>query len=168
MPRPIEHTAFARRSFAGVCHILERNAATMLEEATAAASRDTARLVRNADEELPHFDSTEKLTVIVGAPERDGDRHAWVEFTWSANRRKRLLANVDARLDIRPLVRRGPTATTELTLRGRYEPAPDTRHAPETVLFGRRVVKAALHRLLGEIVTYIEDYEETLESVIGD
>ena len=161
MHRNIEHSAFVRRSFADICHILERDADTMLETATAATSDRTAELVSAAGETLPHFDPTEQLAVIVDEADHSGEHRAWIDFTWHADRRKRLLANVDAHLDIRPLVRARPP-TTELTLQAHYDPAPGARHSPETVLFGRRIVNAALHRLLTEIVTYLETYEETV------
>ena len=162
MERLIEHTAFVRRSFADVCHILERDALRVLIRATGAASHRATSVIDHADEELPGFDSSEQLCVAAEELERDHDRHAWIEFTWEANPRKRLLANVEARLDIRPLIESGPAASTELTLWARYDPAEGARRSRDTMLFGRRVVKAALHRLLEDAAQHLEDYEESI------
>jgi len=160
MERLIEHTAFTRRSFADVCHILEHDAMGLLAHATSAASRRVAAVIDNSDEHLPGFDSSERLSVKPSDLVRDHDRHAWIEFTWQANPRKRPLANVEARLDIRPLIAGGPAASTELTLWARYDPPKGPKR--DSVLFGRRVVKAALHRLLADVAEHLEDYEESI------
>lgn len=162
MDRLIEHSAFVRRSFADVCHILERDASAVLSRATVAASHRATTVVRNAGQELPGFDASEQLTIRPGELTRDHDRHAWIEFTWKANPRKRLLASVEARLDIRPLISGGPAASTELTLWARYSPHAGARRSRESTLFGRRVVKVALHRLLEDITEHLEEYEESI------
>lgn len=162
MHRTVEHTAFVHRNYDDVCRILERHAEPVFATATAAASRRSTALVAAGDQDLPGFDSSESLLVQIAPLAKDHAHHAWIEFRWEANPRKRLLANVDVRIDIRPLVKRGPSATTELTLRAHYVPDPGTRHSPETALFGRRIVKAALLRLLESFVTSIDDYEESI------
>lgn len=161
MHRAIEHTAFARRSFDDVCLILERHEDEIFGSATAAASQRSATLVEAADQEIAGFDSGEALAIRLTPLVHDKNR-ASIEFSWDANPTKRLLANVDARLDIRPLVRNAPSASTEITLRARYEPSAVGRRSPEAALFGRRVVKAALHRLLASIIASIDEYEESI------
>jgi len=162
MERLIEHSASVRRSFADVCHIFERDAASLLSRATLAASNRATTVIRHSEQELPGFDSSEQLTVQPGELTRNHDRHAWIEFTWQANPRKRLLASVEAHLDIRPLVSGGPAASTELTLWARYTPYAGSGRSRESTLFGRRVVKAALHRLLEDMAEHLEDYEESI------
>jgi hypothetical protein len=162
MERMIEHSAFVRRSFADVCHIFERDATAILARATVAASHRATTVVSQADQELPGFDSSEELTIQPGELIRDHDRHAWIEFRWQANPRKRLLASVEARLDIRPLIAGGPAASTELTLWARYTPRASQRRSRESALFGRRVVKVALHRLLEDMAEHLEEYEESM------
>lgn len=161
MQRVIEHTAFAHRSFDDVCRILERHVDDVFSTATAAASQRSATLIDAADQQVPGFDSAESLQIRLTPLVRDKN-HASIEFSWDANPTKRLLANVDARLDIRPLVKHGPAASTEIVLRAHYEPSAAGRRTPEVALFGRRVVKAALHRLLASIIESMDDYEENI------
>lgn len=160
--RTIEHTAFVRRAYDDVCLILERHGDEVLSAATTAASQRSTALVAASEQEIHGYDPSEALLIETVSLARDHPNHAWLDFSWDANPTKRLLANVDTRLDIGPLIRSGPSQTTELTLRARYEPTAGSRRSPEAALFGRRVVKAALHRLLDSIVESIENYEESL------
>lgn len=161
MIRKIEHTGFARRPYADVCRILDRHGDMILEMVSSAAARRSVSLIRASDDALPGFDHTEQLR-IRAIPFIYDTHHASVEFTWDANSKKRLLANVDTRIDIRPLVRKGPAATTELILRARYEPDASARRSPEMALFGRRVVRASLHQLLETLIATLEEYEESI------
>lgn len=120
MHRTVEHTAFVHRNYDDVCRILERHAEPVFATATAAASRRSTALVAAGDQDLPGFDSSESLLVQIAPLAKDHAHHAWIEFRWEANPRKRLLANVDVRIDIRPLVKRG------------RPPRPNSRSAPTT------------------------------------
>lgn len=160
--RTVEHTGIIRRPFDDVVEIVERMAPRMLQEGTRAADRE-ARLLEPELHGITAFDPRERLEIVVEDRGSHAATHAWVEFSWEANREKRLLANVDCRLDFHPLVRSGPRAKTELRLRAEYDPPPGHRHSPEAVMFGRRVVRAGLLRLVQEVTRFVEDYEETLE-----
>ncbi|MFT5203717.1 MAG: hypothetical protein ACI9C1_003118 [Candidatus Aldehydirespiratoraceae bacterium] len=161
MRRLIEHAAFAHRSYGDVCHIFFHHGGAVLGKATNAASLRSVRLVEAGDQTIPGFDSAEALDLKLGPITQDKN-HASMEFSWDANETKRLLANVYGRLDLRPLVKMGPSAMTEIVLRAEYTPSAVSRRSPEAVLFGRRVVKAALHRFLDDVVSGLDDYEESL------
>jgi hypothetical protein len=160
MLRTIEHTAFVRRSFGDVAWLLERHGDEILEHVAGIAVDRSAEIQAAADDVLPGFDRRHAISLNAG-PLVLSYQHALLEFTWEGNAAKRLLVNTAIRLDIRPLVRRGPAATTEISLRATYQPPSAHRRSPETVLFGRRVVKAALRELLDVLVRLLEDYEET-------
>ena len=160
MMREIEHSTFVRRSYADVCWLLERHGDDILARIGAAADERSAVIVNAAEETLPGFDGSDALQLHTG-PFIQDQSHAVISLTWDGNATKRLLVSVDIRLDIHPLVRRGPSATTEVTLRARYEPPRQHRRSPETALFGRRVVRAALHELLADFARLLEDYEES-------
>ncbi|MEQ8841718.1 MAG: hypothetical protein RIB98_12120 [Acidimicrobiales bacterium] len=158
--RRIEHTAFVRRSYADVCWLLDRHSDEILELVGTAASERSAAIVEAADDTVPGFDEGHEPELAASPFVRD-DNHARLDFTWEGNATKRLLVSVDIHLDIRPLVLRGPAATTEVTLRADYQPPVQHRRSPETALFGRRVVRAALHELLEAFVRRLEDFEES-------
>jgi hypothetical protein len=160
MLREIEHSAFVRRSFADVCWLLERHGDDILAQIGAAADERSASIVNAAEETLPGFDDSGELELSTG-PFIQDENHALLSLTWDGNATKRLLVSVDITLDIHPLVRRGPSATTEVTLRARYEPPSQHRRSRETALFGRRVVRAALHELLERFAQLLENYEES-------
>ena len=165
--RTIELTALVRRGFDDVVEIVERRGQRMLADATDAAGHFVGDLVQHADRPLDGFDSSEPLTVVVADAATASAQHVWIEFTWDADRDKRLLANVRARLDFHPIVPSGRRSTTEVRLRAEYEPPASARHAPEAILFRRRLVRAALVDLLGRVTRFLEDYEDTLELRIG-
>lgn len=160
--RTVEHTGIIRRPFDDVVEIVERMAPRILSAGTKAADRE-ARLLEPELHGIPAFDPQERLRVVIQGGGSHAATHVWLEFTWEANRDKRLLANVDCRLDFHPLLRSGPRAKTELRLRAEYDPPQGHRHSPETVMFGRRVVRVGLLRLVQEVTGFIEDYEETIE-----
>ncbi len=153
---------FVHRSHDDICTILERHAHEVLETATTAGGKRSLALVEAGDHDLPGFDRAEPLRLLVDPLVRDHPNHAWIEFSWEANEKKRLLANVNARLDIRPLVKSGRRATTELTLWADHRPVQGTRRSPEAILFSRRVVKAAMHRMLETVAASLEDFEEPI------
>ncbi|MEZ5246975.1 MAG: hypothetical protein R2707_17920 [Acidimicrobiales bacterium] len=160
MLRTIEHTAFVRRNFADVAWLLERHGDEILAHVAGAAVARSAEIQEAADDAVLGFDRGHPISLNAG-PLDVGPQHAVLEFTWEGNAAKRLLVNTAIRLDIRPLVRRGPGATTEICLRATYQPPTAHRRSPETVLFGRRVVKAALRELLDVLVRLLEEYEES-------
>lgn len=160
--RTVDHTGLIRRPFVDVVDTVERAAPRMLQEGTRAADRET-RGLEPSSHGIPTFDPNEKLQIVVHDRGAEPADHVWVEFSWNANRDKRLLANVSCRLDFHPIVRSGPRAKTEVRLRAEYDPPPGHRNSPETVLFGRRAVRAGLLRLIQEVVRFVEDYEETIE-----
>lgn len=162
--RTIDQTAVVARSFVDVADIVERHRAAMLEQASAAASSRSKVLMADADVAIDGFDPHERLTVAVLAPPTRSAQQVTVEFGWSGDRERRLLANAQVRLDFHPLTSRGRRrGTTEVRMRAEYDPPAGARYSPEAILFGRRVVRAALLVLLDEIVRFLEDYEETLE-----
>ena len=142
--------------------ILQRHGTAVLAAATTAAATRSTALVEAGDHDLVGFDHTEPLHLVVGPLVEDHPNHACVDFSWDANPTKRLLANVEARLDVRPLVKSGRRATTELTLTAHHHPAPGVGRSPEATVFSRRVVKAAMHRLLETLTLSLEDFEETI------
>ncbi len=160
MLRKIEHTAFVRRSYDDVCWLLERHGDEILELVSAVATQRSAAIVEASDATLPGIDLRDELELHAEPLVLD-DNHARLEFTWEGNATKRLLASADIHLDIHPLVRRGPSATTEVILRADYRPPTQHRRSPETAIFGRRVVRAALHELLETFVRLLDDYEES-------
>ena len=129
MPRTIEHTAFVHRTFADVCRILSRHPDEIFGIAATAAWRRSTDLVEGAERELAGFDSLEAVRVQL-APFVHDELFGSLELTFEADRAKRLLANVEARIDVRPLVRKGPAATTEINLRAQYLAHPGHRHSP--------------------------------------
>ena len=146
-------------------HILERHAPEVLERATAAASARSVQLVPMSEARLPDFDHDEPLVVIVGGGDRRPDEYVSIDLRWSADRKKRLLANVGARLELRPIGNpRRPR--TEVVLKAHYSPN-EGAHGPEAAMFGRRVVHSALERFHREIVRQLEDYEETMFDLAG-
>lgn len=160
--RTVDHTGIIRRPFDDVVDIVERMAPRLLEEGTRAADTES-RMLEPDRHGITDFDPQEELQVVVIDAGTHAASHVWLEFSWQANRHKRLLANVNCRLDFHPLVSGGPRAKTELRLRAEYDPPPGHRYSPEAVMFGRRAVRAGLLRLVQEITRFIEDYEETLE-----
>jgi hypothetical protein len=143
-----------------VAWILERHGDEMLRLVAGAAVDRSAEIQDAADDAVLGFDRGHAISLDAG-PLILSAQHAVLEFTWKGNSAKRLLVNTSIRLDVRPLVRRGPAATTEISLRATYQPPAAHRRSPETVLFGRRVVKAALRELLDVLVRLLEDYEES-------
>ena len=152
--RTVEHTGLIRRPFDDVVEIIERQTPRLLQEGTKAADREARDLEPNLHG-VPGFDADERLHIVIQSTGVDLAAHAWIEFTWEANRDKRLFANVDCRLDFHPLVRTGARATTEVRLHAEYDPPPGHRHSPEAVMFGRRVVRAGLMRLVDAIVRFL-------------
>lgn len=160
MLRKIEHTSFARRSYGDIAWLLDRHGDEILEHVAGAAVERSAAIHAAAEHPIPGFDGSHVIDLRPGPLVLD-DHHATLRFSWEGNATKRLLVNADIRLDIRPLVRRGPGATTEITLRAEYTPAIAHRRSPEHVLFGRRLVKAALRELLDVLVVLLEEFEES-------
>ena len=105
---------------------------------TATRSSSTSPGWRSTDHQrstmLPTIRSRASIPItpspFAPAPLQLSHQHALLEFTWEGNAAKRLLVNTA----IRPLVRRGPAATTEITLRAAYQPPTAHRRSPETVL----------------------------------
>jgi hypothetical protein len=161
--RTVEHTAHVRRSFDDVAEIVERHAVLVLRAGTEAAGVRSALLVADSSEPSGDFDPHEPLAVVIEGAGSDRHDHRFLEWRWTADREKRLLANVHARLDFQPVIGADRKRTTELRLRADYDPAPGWRHSPDTVLFGRRVVRAALDRMVEQMVVFLEEHEETLE-----
>lgn len=161
--RTVEHAAQVRRSFDDVAEIVERHAVLVLRAGTEAAGVRSAHLISGSSEPSGEFDPQEPLTVVIDGAGTDRADHRWLEWHWTADREKRLLANVHARLDFQPAAGAGRRRTTELRLRADYDPAPGWRHSPDSILFGRRVVRAALQRMVEQVVVFLEEHEETLE-----
>ena len=159
MLRKIEHTAFARRSYGDIAWLLDRHFDEIIEYVASAAVDRSAAIHAASETPIPGFDEGHPIDLTTGPLVLD-DHHATVRFSWEGNATKRLLVNADVRLDIRPLIARGPGATTEITLRADYIPPTAHRRSPEAVLFGRRLVKAALKELLDVLVVRLEEFEE--------
>lgn len=163
MRKSFEHCATVRRSFADVCHILERDPMAVMERATVAASLRSVALVAESAAALPDFDGSQPLAVEVDQIEHVSDQHARLRFRWTANRRKRLLANVETTMDIAPAIgETGRSGCTELTMTSSHDPASTTAKSTERLRFGRRVVSSALDRLLDDMVEHLEEYEESI------
>lgn len=157
--RPIEHRKVLDRPFADVCTVVDAHTEEILQRATAAASRHVVELVHDAVEPMPGFDSSEPVTIFLIDPDRDSEYQAWIDFRWTADPHKRLLANTRARLEVRPHPSRHDA--TELVLSARYEPTPESRHHPRVLARGRRIITAALERFLDEAATYLDNATAT-------
>lgn len=147
MSRAVHHHEYVSRSYEAICDDLEARGVALVESATAAASTFAADLAGYLEKRLGFFDRDERVEVVMGAVDRTKSR-TLVPITWRADATRRLLPNVEAELQVTPILRRGPQATTELTLEGQYAP-PRTRHGGlvERALT-QRVVDATLHTFL--------------------
>lgn len=162
MRHTIQHTITVRRSFDDICHILSRHGSEVLTRATEVAARRSRSLAVDGPRELPLFDAAEHVRVQIEPLVQSGPHQASLQFTWDAHAEKRLLPNVDARIDLHPMVHRGPHASTTLRLHATYAPAPGARRTPDAMVFGKRVVKSALHRLVDNLTSQLETYEESI------
>lgn len=154
--RPIEHRLIVPRSFDEVCDIIDLHTEALLQAATAAGAQRAVELVHADAEPLPGFDASEPVTVFLIDPDRNSEYQAFIDFRWTADPTKRLLANTRARLELRPHPDRRD-ATTELILRAHYEPSPNATWGDRVHGRGRRIVTAALERFLQAAATYVED-----------
>ena len=100
--RPIEHRLIVQRSFDEVCDIIDLHTEAILQAATAAGAQRAVELVHADAEPLPGFDASEPVTVFLIDPDRNSEYQAFIDFRWTADPTKRLLANTRARLELRP------------------------------------------------------------------
>lgn len=147
MHRNLEHHAFVNRSYEELCRILGDRGPALVDAATVDAERFAADLAGYLEQQLGFFDSEERLHAVTG-PLEVREKQATMPLTWEADRTKRFLPNVDASIEVNPIISKGPSATSEIRLRGTYTP-PRSRHRSlmEQAL-SRRLVDATLHTVL--------------------
>ena len=145
--RAVHHHAYIERAYDANCDDLDANAGELVEAATRTAAAFAADLAGYLENRLGFFDRDERVDVVVGEIDRSKTVTV-VGVAWRADDTRRLLPNVEASVHITPIISSGPGATSEITLRGTYNP-PRTAHRGlvEHVL-ARRVVDASLHTFL--------------------
>jgi hypothetical protein len=148
MPRVLHHTAYARQPFEKICRQLDADPMAVVGAAADAAVDHANHLVANVDAEMSFFAPHDDVDIKVWPLSRKGDSHASMYLAWAADANRRLLPNVDGRLDIVPLIADGPAARTVLSLHGHYAPASDMFDDAREAILGRRVVDAAMHHFL--------------------
>ena len=151
MPRELHHTAYARRPYAEICDEVAADPKGVIAAAADAAVRHANQLVANVDAAMAFFAPLDEVDIDVQSLRRKGNHHSWLYFTWTADPDRRLLPNVDAQLDLVPLVPAGPEALTVLSIHGHYMPPPSMFASMEEAVLGRRIVDAAMHRFLNHL-----------------
>lgn len=151
MERRVQHTAYVDRPFADVCRVLEAADCTVLARATANASSHADQLVIHLDRDLPFFHVDEVVTIKTSPLVRHSEERASIGLRWKADRRKRLLPNLDAKLTIHALIQSGPNAVTALSIVGAFLPPTNLFRRVDEALFTRRLLDAVAHSFLDSV-----------------
>ena len=156
MNRNVNHTAYVNRNFADICSHLESDGRSVLSDATDHASQTASNLVVHLEQDLQFFRVDEVVTIKATELVRRSDLQAVMTLEWLADPRKRLLPNLRARLELNAIIPRGPSATTAISVIGKFDPPAGLFQRLEAALITRRVVDAAAH-------SFIETMAEVLE-----
>lgn len=140
--RRVRHTAYVSRPFEAICEDLERSGTGILVNATKNARSRADHLVIDLDQDLPFFHIDETVTIAASELERQGPEFACMKLRWHADRRKRLLPNFAAELQIHAVIQSGPSATTAVSVVGDFEPPNNLIRRLDEALFTRRLVEA--------------------------
>lgn len=155
MHRIVHHHQYVRRSHADVCDALELDANRLLSCATQAAAESASRIAQSLEEVSEFFDIHEKVEVRASPLHRYRTTGS-LTLTWFADSEKRFLPNVQATLELNPVVPHGPAVLTELVLHGEYDPPPNRQARATDFFLERRLANAVLHTFLDNLATAIE------------
>lgn len=160
MHRNLEHHAFVNRSYDELCAILDGRGPELIRAATVDAEQFAADLAGYLEQQLGFFDSEERLHAVAG-PLEVRERQATMSLTWEADRTKRFLPNVDATIQVTPIISKGPSATSEIRLRGTYTPPRSRHHSLMEQALSRRLVDATLHTFLRRLADSLRTERST-------
>lgn len=155
MERRVQHTAYLELPFLVVCDHLARFGNSVLARATDNASSHADHLVIHLDRDLPFFHIDETVTMTPSELMKHDDQLATIDLQWHADRRKRLLPNLDAKLMVHALIQSGPHATTALSIDGAFDPPASIFRRLDEALFTRRVLDAVAHTFLDSVAAII-------------
>lgn len=155
MANQIRHTAYLNLVFDAVCQKLADDAGNILARATANASSHADHLVIHLDKELRFFRLDENVTITASALDRADNDVARMDLDWHADRRRRLLPNLDAELLIHPLIQTGPNATTALSIVGVFEPPSGIFRRIDEALFTRRIMDAVAQSFIASVARIV-------------
>lgn len=163
MERRIRHTAYVDLPFEDVCRRLADSGDRVLARATANASSRADHLVIHLDKGLRFFHLDELVTITASPLVRQGVEMASMDLNWHADRRKRLLPNLDAELLVHPLIQSGPNATTALSIVGVFAPPSSIFRRVDEALFTRHLIDAVAKTFIDSVTRILADPEEEQE-----
>ena len=155
MERRVQHTKYLELPFDVVCDRLAMAGQSVLVRATDNASSHADHLVIHLDQDLPFFHIDETVTITASELVRHNDQLATIDLRWHADRRKRLLPNLEAKLLVHALIQSGPHATTAVSIDGAFDPPSTIFRRFEEALFTRRLIDAVAHTFLDTVAAII-------------
>ena len=151
MDKALSVNRICERPFEAVIERLRENPGAVLGRATDSAVEVANEVVLYLESKWAWFDLEESVKAQVGEMST-GTAMAQLPLSWTADRHKRLLPSVDGHLSILAL----SAKHTELTFVGEYAPPFGILGGIEDFLLGRRVLEAAIGKLVDEIVDQLE------------
>ena len=98
----------------------------------------------------------ETVTITASDLVRHSDQLATIDLRWHADRRKRLLPNLQATLLIHALIQSGPHATTAVSIDGTFDPPSTIFRRVEEALFTRKLIDEVAHTFLDTVAAVIK------------
>jgi hypothetical protein len=126
MHRIVHHHGYPRRGFSEICELFARGGSEPLAEATRAGAGFADVIADEVRGLSESFDVDEDVKVEV-APLRRHHDSASLDISWIADPTKRLLPDVNANLEINPILPEGPPRHFGVPVARRLRPA---RRAP--------------------------------------
>lgn len=151
MNRTVSHTTRIGREYLAVCDWMSVHGAEVLAQATSTAGSTADRMVLKAKVELPFFRVDEEVALFASPLWQESADRAAMILDWSADRRHRILPNVEARLLIDNVIPRGVNATTALSVVGSFNPPSGFVRRMEQAVFTRRVLDLIIETFVDSV-----------------